>query len=105
MVEIENVVKECRAPRRSGAKMGRSRGVFVRAGGLGIAALLVAGTDSREVIGSDDTAVAPPDASFQKVTLNGAPGEPIGLVVLPDGRVLHTTRGGRVFLHDPATGF
>src|SRR5688572_14219530 len=47
----------------------------------------------------------PLDSSFQKVTLNGAPGEPIGLVVLPDGRVLHTTRGGRVLLHDPATGF
>ena len=42
---------------------------------------------------------------FQKVTLNGEPGEPIGLAVLPDGRVLHTTRGGRVWLHDPSTGF
>jgi cytochrome c len=45
------------------------------------------------------------DSRFQKVTLNGAPGEPIGLAVLPDGRVLHTTRDGRLFLHDPATGF
>src|SRR6187551_3204943 len=61
--------------------------------------------------GSDETRI-PVDPSepaedfrFQKVTLNGAPGEPIGLAVLPDGRVLHTTRGGRVFLHDPATGF
>jgi cytochrome c len=62
--------------------------------------------------GKDD-AIAPPelgeepdnDSLFQKVTLNGAPGEPIGLVVLPDGRVLHTTRNGRLFLHDPATGF
>lgn len=49
--------------------------------------------------------VVPSDESFQKVTLNGAPGEPIGLVVLPDGRVLHTARNGRVFLHDPVTGF
>ncbi len=49
--------------------------------------------------------VPPPETDFQKVTLNAAPGEPIGLAVLPDGRVLHTTRGGRVWLHDAATGF
>jgi cytochrome c len=62
------------------------------------------GSDETKV--SDDaSSVRPPDSSFQKVTLNGAPGEPIGLVVLPDGRVLHTTRGGRVFMHDPASGF
>jgi len=54
---------------------------------------------------SQEDAGRPLDSSFQKVTLNGAPGEPIGLVVLPDGRVLHTTRAGRVLLHDPATGF
>ena len=53
----------------------------------------------------DAGASPPPDSSFQKVTLNGAPGEPIGLVVLPDGRVLHTTRNGRIFMHDPSTGF
>ncbi|HTV22876.1 MAG TPA: PQQ-dependent sugar dehydrogenase, partial [Polyangiaceae bacterium] len=47
----------------------------------------------------------PPDASFQKVTLNGAPGEPMALAVLPDGRVLHTARRGQLFMHDPATGF
>jgi cytochrome c len=46
-----------------------------------------------------------PAQKFQKVTLNGAPGEPIGLAVLPDGRVLHTTRGGRIWLHNPETGF
>lgn len=38
------------------------------------------------------------------MTLNDAPGEPISLAVLPDGRVLHTTRDGTVFLHDPASG-
>lgn len=56
---------------------------------------------------ADGTAVStpPPDTSFQKVTLDGAPGEPISLAVLPDGRVLHSTRNGRLFLHDPATGF
>ena len=46
----------------------------------------------------------PPDAEFEKVTLNDRPGEPMDLAVLPDGRVLHTTRGGRVWLHDPETG-
>ena len=47
---------------------------------------------------------APPDSSFQKVTLNDSPGEPMALAVLPDSRVLHTTRPGRVWLHDPKTG-
>jgi hypothetical protein len=46
----------------------------------------------------------PPDSSFQKVTLNDSPGEPMALAVLPDLRVLHTTRPGRVWLHDPRTG-
>jgi cytochrome c len=46
----------------------------------------------------------PPDSSFQKVTLNDRPGEPMDLVVLPDLRVLHTTRNGEVRLHDPSTG-
>ncbi len=44
------------------------------------------------------------DSSFQKVTLNDSPGEPMGLAVLPDGRVLHTDRTGEVRLHDPETG-
>ncbi|MDT0343533.1 PQQ-dependent sugar dehydrogenase [Streptomyces litchfieldiae] len=42
---------------------------------------------------------------FQKVVLNDMPGEPIDLVVLPDSRVLHTTRDGQVWLNDPDTGF
>ncbi|WP_220039695.1 PQQ-dependent sugar dehydrogenase [Nonomuraea aridisoli] len=51
------------------------------------------------------TAVAPPpDDQFQKVTLNDHPGEPMDLAVLPDSRVLHTTRQGEVWLHDPKTG-
>jgi cytochrome c len=66
--------------------------------------LLACGEDETKVV-EPESNERPDDSSFQKVTLNGAPGEPIGLVVLPDGRVLHTTRGGRVFLHDPATGF
>ncbi|PRX44992.1 PKD domain-containing protein [Prauserella shujinwangii] len=46
----------------------------------------------------------PADSAFQKVTLNDTPGEPIDLAVLPDTRVLHTTRGGELWLHDPDTG-
>ncbi|MBL1068778.1 PQQ-dependent sugar dehydrogenase [Streptomyces sp. 7-21] len=47
---------------------------------------------------------APTGSGFQKVTLNDTPGEPIDLVVLPDGRVLHTTRNGQIWLNDPDTG-
>ena len=43
----------------------------------------------------------PPATSFEKVTLNDFPGEPMNLAVLPDGRVLHTTRQGEVRIHDP----
>ena len=46
----------------------------------------------------------PPDTEFEKVTLNDLPGEPMDLAVLPDGRVLHTTRPGALWLHDPKTG-
>ncbi|MDQ7904921.1 PQQ-dependent sugar dehydrogenase [Phytohabitans sp. ZYX-F-186] len=46
----------------------------------------------------------PPDSSFQKVTLNDFPGEPVSLAVLPDNRVLHTARTGEVRIHDPKTG-
>ncbi|WBB80888.1 PQQ-dependent sugar dehydrogenase [Micromonospora sp. WMMD882] len=46
----------------------------------------------------------PPDTSFQKVTLNDFPGEPISLAVLPDLRVLHTARDGKIRIHDPRTG-
>jgi glucose/arabinose dehydrogenase/PKD repeat protein len=47
---------------------------------------------------------APAGGDFQKVVLNDTPGEPIDLVVLPDSRVLHTTRDGQVWLNDPDTG-
>ena len=46
----------------------------------------------------------PPDSQFQKVPIDQTPGEPIDLVVLPDGRVLHTERSGEVWLHDPDSG-
>jgi cytochrome c len=44
------------------------------------------------------------DSGFQKVTLNDRPGEPMGLAVLPDGRVLHSARSGQLRIHDPETG-
>ncbi|GAA4713024.1 ThuA domain-containing protein [Phytohabitans rumicis] len=43
-------------------------------------------------------------ANYEKVTLNDEPGEPMSLSVLPDGRVLHNTRGGEIRMYDPATG-
>ena len=46
----------------------------------------------------------PPDSQFQKVVIDDSPGEPMDLAVLPDGRVLHVTRQGQVWLHDPDTG-
>ncbi|GAA5123811.1 PQQ-dependent sugar dehydrogenase [Haloechinothrix salitolerans] len=46
----------------------------------------------------------PSDSLFQKVVLDDTPGEPMDLAVLPDGRVLHTTRPGEVRLHNPDTG-
>ncbi|SFB50010.1 PKD domain-containing protein [Amycolatopsis marina] len=46
----------------------------------------------------------PDDSAFQKVTLNDTPGEPVDLAVVPDGRVLHTTRAGELWLNDPDSG-
>ncbi|MEV1288799.1 ThuA domain-containing protein [Micromonospora sp. NPDC049679] len=43
-------------------------------------------------------------ANYEKVVLNDQPGEPMTLAVLPDGRVLHNTRGGEVRLYDPKSG-
>ncbi|MFG1945794.1 PQQ-dependent sugar dehydrogenase [Nonomuraea sp. NPDC048826] len=53
---------------------------------------------------TETASAPPPDDRFQKVTLNDHPGEPMDLAVLPDSRVLHTTRKGEVWLHDPKTG-
>ena len=80
-------------------KRNRWRQRWVAAAGLGSIAATIAAD------GTSVPSTPPPESNFQKVTLNGAPGEPIALVVLPDGRVLHSTRNGRIFLHDPATGF
>jgi cytochrome c len=42
--------------------------------------------------------------SFQKVTLEDSPDKPIDAGVLPDRRVLHTTRDGEVWMRDAKTG-
>ena len=52
----------------------------------------------------DAPAAPPPDSSFEKVTLNDRPGEPMDLAVLPDSSVLHTTREGTIWLNDAQTG-
>jgi cytochrome c len=46
----------------------------------------------------------PDQSRFQKVLLNDRPGEPMSLAVLPDGRVLHTSRPGVIRIHNPRTG-
>ena len=45
-------------------------------------------------------------ANYQQVKITAPPNlnEPIGFDELPDGRLLQTTRDGRVRLHDPETG-
>ena len=62
-------------------------------GGIQWAAGVVEGDCGATVLGN-----------YEKVTLNDEPGEPMSLAVLPDGRVLHNTRGGQIRLYDPATG-
>ncbi|OLF19312.1 hypothetical protein BU204_01690 [Actinophytocola xanthii] len=61
-------------------------------GGIQWAAGAVAGDCGATVLGN-----------YEKVTLNDEPGEPMSLAVLPDGRVLHNTRGGEIRLYDPDT--
>jgi cytochrome c len=39
------------------------------------------------------------EAPFRETVLDSDPGEPVALVVLPDARVLHTTRDGNIWLH------
>src|ERR1700712_3724590 len=56
------------------------------------------------LLGAPAYAQAPPDSDFEITTLaKGADktGEPIAMAVLPDRRVLHTSRDGRVWLTTP----
>jgi len=68
------------------------------------AAAILMPAAAAQATGTTGVAAPPPDDQFQKVTLNDNPGEPVDLAVLPDSRVLHTTRPGEVWLHDPKTG-
>jgi cytochrome c len=52
-------------------------------------------TPGGEVPGTE----VPDPGQFAKTVLHPQSGEPAALAVLPDGRVLHTVRGGRVWLH------
>lgn len=54
--------------------------------------------------GSDPDRLAPPAPSgFRRVELTAEVGEPVSLAVLPDGRVLHGERQGRIWAYDPAS--
>ncbi|WP_207930246.1 PQQ-dependent sugar dehydrogenase [Streptomyces hainanensis] len=54
--------------------------------------------------GHEHPPTEPSTSEFQKVTLNRTPGEPIDLAVLPDGRAMHTTRNGQVWINNPDNG-
>ena len=70
-----------------------------------IAVVLAAGLSALpSAAAAPDDQSPPPASSFQKVTLNDRPGEPMSLAVLPDLRVLHTARTGQVRIHNPRTG-
>jgi len=79
------------------------RTAFVAAAGV-VAATLVATTTMAVAQAAGGDPGPPPESSFQKVTLNDSPGEPMDLAVLPDRQVLHTARSGEVWLHDSRTG-
>ncbi|MGP4111375.1 PQQ-dependent sugar dehydrogenase [Streptomyces sp. 4N509B] len=81
----------------------RTTPLILAAAGLTLAALL-APPGTAAAHGGHEPGEPPADSAFQKVILNDTPGEPIDLTVLPDGRVLHTTRAGEVWLNDPDTG-
>jgi cytochrome c len=53
-------------------------------------------TPEGEAPGAEGT---PPVTAFTKTVLHPQPGEPGALAVLPDGRVLHTSRDGTLFLY------
>ncbi|MCO7273651.1 PQQ-dependent sugar dehydrogenase [Cellulosimicrobium cellulans] len=60
--------------------------------------------DSTAVTAAADAEAALDWDSYEKVLLSKNTGEPIDLAVLPDSRVLHTSRDGVVRLTDSATG-
>jgi uncharacterized repeat protein (TIGR01451 family) len=80
-----------------------SRRSRIGAAAVGAAAALVALV--LLALPSMAAAQSPPGADrFQKVVLDDTPGEPMNLAVLPDLRVLHTTRAGELRIYNPRTG-
>jgi cytochrome c len=76
-----------------------------RSAAILVAMILAAGMAALpSAAAAPDDQSPPPASSFQKVTLNDRPGEPMSLAVLPDLRVLHTARTGQVRIHNPRTG-
>lgn len=74
--------------------------------GLLVAASLIIAAPANAHPGHDhgDEISATTWANYERVTLSRNVGEPIDLAVLPDSRVLHTTRNGQVRLTDPSLG-
>jgi cytochrome c len=75
-----------------------------RIGAVAVAATMLTALPTVSTAQAPEADAPPPDSEFQKVTLNHTPGEPMDLAVLPDGRVLSTTRQGVIWMHDPDTG-
>ena len=71
---------------------------------LSCSVLVLGGLAAAPTTAAAAPAAPPPDSQFQKVVIDDSPGEPMDLAVLPDSRVLHVTRQGDVWLHDPDTG-
>ncbi|MDR6905665.1 glucose/arabinose dehydrogenase/PKD repeat protein [Agromyces sp. 3263] len=89
--------------------MSKSRirlGALVLSGLLAVTSLSLSAGAASAHDGEDhgDEVAATTWANYEKVTLTKDVGEPIDMAVLPDSRVLHTTRGGQVRLTDPAQG-
>ncbi|GGI46508.1 glucose/arabinose dehydrogenase [Agromyces flavus] len=85
----------------------RSRLAALVTGAAVAASLVVAGpAAAHEGHDHGDEVAATTWANYERVRLAGTSGvgEPIDLAVLPDSRVLHTTRGGQLRLTDPAEG-
>ena len=81
-------------------------GALVLSGLLAVTSLSLSAGAAYAHDGEDhgDEITATTWANYEKVTLTKDVGEPIDMAVLPDSRVLHTTRGGQVRLTDPAQG-
>ncbi|MCD2440920.1 PQQ-dependent sugar dehydrogenase [Agromyces sp. SYSU K20354] len=81
-------------------------GALVLSGLLAVTSLTLSAGAASAHEGHDhgDEVSATTWANYERVTLSRDVGEPIDLAVLPDSRVLHTTRGGQVRLTDPAQG-